>query len=149
MTKSKEYQARPSQYLMSCVCCYPFPPVCTAWQLHKKICSRSKCTPKIKPCTHILYGYMLNIGSPGVSYYIKRLGAPERIRCACHAPSLFLPCTHEILSSSAMLGRGPFPVVLDSSSTSPQLYTATMFVLERCEMPILYKNATKINWDKW
>ena len=31
-----------------------------------------------------LCGYMLNIGSPAVLYYLKLPSAPERIVCACH-----------------------------------------------------------------
>ena len=34
----------------------------------------------------LVRAHCMHIGSPGVSYYKKRLGAPERIRCACHAP---------------------------------------------------------------
>ena len=85
-------------------------PVCRAWQnstrscacnvkicqsaergicTHKKICCRSKCTPKIGPCTQALYAYRLNIASLGVSYYLKCLGAPERIKYAPHAPLFF------------------------------------------------------------
>ena len=30
---------------------------------HKKIHSRSTCTPKIRPCTRVLYAYRVNIGT--------------------------------------------------------------------------------------
>ena len=74
---------------------------------HKKICSRSTCTPKIRPCTRAFYGYRINIGPPGLSYHLKPLGAPERIRCARRAPPIFylararsrrvLPCSADWL----------------------------------------------------
>ena len=44
------------------------------------------------------------MGSPGVSYHIKQLDAPQRIRCACHAPLIvYLAGTrsHRVLSCSA------------------------------------------------
>ena len=73
-----------------------YSPVCRAWQLHAEENSQQievhmhARTPKIKPCTctHALFAYRLNIGSPGVSYYLKWLGAPGRIRCARCAPHI-------------------------------------------------------------
>ena len=64
---------------------------------HKKISSRSMCTPKIRPCTHAL-------GSPGVSYCLKQMGALEIIRCARPAPLIpFLACerSRRVLPCSA------------------------------------------------
>ena len=80
---------------------------------HNKICSRPNCSPKIRLCTRALYVYRLNIGSTGVSYYLKRPGAPENIRYACHAPPILhlarprshrvLPCSADWLLSAAKL----------------------------------------------
>ena len=49
-------------------------PDCRAWQLQaQETYSRMRFTPKIRPCMRAFYAYRLNIGLPGVSYYLKSL----------------------------------------------------------------------------
>ena len=90
---------------------------------HKKICCRSKCTPKIGPCMLALYAYKLNIDSPGVSYYLKCLGAPKRIKYAPHAPLIFylacarsrrvLPCSADWATTTIFPRIGPLLQKMD------------------------------------
>ena len=79
-------------------------PVCRAWQLHaQENLQQIKVHPKIGPCTRTLYVLRLDIGSPGVSYDLKQLGALERIRCARRAtPNFYLARvrSHRVLPCS-------------------------------------------------